>query len=447
MYFKLEKPDIGGISKQDILKFLSNDSDGNLTGKIFFPEYLYWDKMKYKELPSGLKPELYWAAVKFLRKEILTPRKSVIKDDKNNSFTWIASLPWYDEFQHEIDMNLGGSLLGLARDLDDTVKRKFVTRGVMEEAIASSQLEGANTTRKVAKQMLREGRKPRTIGEKMILNNYQTMVYTENTLKSQKLTLGILKDLHVMLTKDTLQEKKDEGKFRTDADQIVVHNEIEGTIYHIAPKESFMKKELDRLVSYANDELHDEGFVHPVIKAVLIHFWIGYLHPFVDGNGRLARTLFYWYLLKHGYWGFAYLPLSKAIKNSPEQYKMAYIYTEQDDNDLTYFIDYVARKIRQSIQEFREYEKETQSGNTSMVKEARTKYHLNDRQIQLLRYYWKNKDEGVSIGSHMNVNEISRVTAITDLKTLEKQGFVSKKKTGRIIYYYSTDAVEKLFKR
>ena len=120
-----------------------------------------------------------------------------------------------------------------------------------------------------------------------------------------------------------------------------------------------MKKELRRFIAYANDDIRDPGFVHPVFKAIIIHFWMGYLHPFVDGNGRLARVLFYWYLIRNNYWGFAYIPLSRVIKNSPIQYGMAYVYTEQDDNDLTYFLDYNAKKIRQAVKEFREYEQQS----------------------------------------------------------------------------------------
>jgi len=44
-----------------------------------------------------------------------------------------------------------------------------------------------------------------------------------------------------------------------------------------------------------------------------------------------------------------------------------------------------------------------------------------------------------------NINEISRATAINDLKALEKLGFVSKKKTGRKVYYYASDKIEELF--
>lgn len=445
MHFKLEKPNTSGIKSEEIFEFLGDEKVRDIVAKSMYPEYLYWDKIKYKELSNGYKPEVAWAAIKFIRNNVLQRRESVVIDENGRKFFWVSSLPWYDEFLHEIDMNLGGALLGLARDLDEGAKRRFITRGVMEEAIASSQLEGANTTRRVAKQMLREGRKPRNKSEQMIVNNYQAILFIEDTLKSEKLTIDRVKDIHAMLTKDTLESAKDEGQLRTDKDNIVVQDGGDGTIYHVAPNEKFTRQELERLVAYANDELKDNGFVHPVFKATLIHFWIGYLHPFADGNGRLARALFYWYLLKHEYWGFSYLPLSKVIKNSPVQYGMAYVYTEQDDNDLTYFFDYNARKIKQSIKEFREYEKRTLQENVKMVKEARINHHLNDRQIQLLRFYQKNKDEGVSISAHMNVNEISRATAINDLKTLEKHAFVFKKKTGRKVYYYATDNVEKLF--
>ena len=429
----------------EITRFLGDEEGRKIIGKSFYPEYLYWDKIKYKELPKQYKPEIAWAAIKFARNQILDRRESVMTDENGKIFFWISALPWFDEFLHEVDMNLGGALLGLARDLDEKEKRRFITRGVMEEAIASSQLEGAHSTRKIAKQMLREGRKPKNKSEQMIVNNYQTMLYIERELKSSTLSLDMIKDLHVMLTRNTLNTTEDEGRFRTDADEIIVSNEVEGVIYHVAPNERFMRRELERFIAYANDDLKDATFVHPVIKATFLHFWMGYLHPFVDGNGRLARALFYWYLLKHNYWGFAYLPLSRVIKDSPVQYGKAFVYAEQDDNDLTYFLDYHSRKIQRSIKEFRDYEKRMLRGNATMIKEARMKYHLNDRQILLMQSYYKNKDEGVSVAAHMNVNEISRATAISDLKTLERLDFILKKKTGKRVYYYATDKIETLF--
>ena len=177
----------------------------------------------------------------------------------------------------------------------------------------------------------------------------------------------------------------------------------------------------------------------------MLHFWIGYLHPFTDGNGRLARSLFYWYLLRKGYWAFAFLPLSKIIKKSPAQYGMAYLYAEQDENDLTYFIDYNIRKIKQAKKEFEEYVIHVKEENMRMAKLSKTKYHLNDRKVQLLRYYSKNKDESTSIKTHMNINQISRLTAIKDLKGLEQLGFVTSRKIGKEIHYFGTEKIEELF--
>ncbi|MGH9879658.1 MAG: Fic family protein, partial [Nitrososphaerales archaeon] len=165
--------------------------------------------------------------------------------------------------------------------------------------------------------------------------------------------------------------------------------------------------------------------------AIILHFWIGYLHPFTDGNGRLARLIFYWYLLKNEYWAFAYLPLSKVIKKSPAQYRDAYVYSEQDDNDLTYFIDYNVRKILQAKRDFEQYVKRIEIENKKMFKAARLKYNLNDRQIQVLRYLHKNPSATTSIKTHANINDVIRITARKDLEELERLGFLASRKIGR----------------
>ena len=112
-----------------------------------------------------------------------------------------------------------------------------------------------------------------------------------------------------------------------------------------------------------NDNLEDPYFVHPLIKAILLHFWLGYLHPFTDGNGRFARTIFYWYLLRHKYWAVSYLPVSRVIRNAPAQYRDAYVYSEQDDRDATYFVDYNLHKIMQAKREFEDYALRKQAEN------------------------------------------------------------------------------------
>ena len=443
MFKKIEKPDISSIKGDDFSKLFRNESVQRLVQRSLAP-YSHWEEIKHWEALGGIKPLEIWATIKFIRNKVLDRKESIIKDEKGNSFTWISWLPGLEQFLHEVDMKLGGNLF-VNSQINDELQHRLFSRGIMEEAIASSQLEGAHTSRKAAKKIILEGRKPMNRSEQMIVNNYKAMRLIEDELKIQKITEEILFSLHRILTANTLGESEI-GRYRKDEDEIIVGGDgSRGEIYHIPPKEDFVKKEIKRFIAYANSELRDGSFVHPVIKAVILHFWFGYLHPFIDGNGRMARALFYWYLLRERYWAFGYLPLSKIIKNSPGQYRDAYIYTEQDDNDLTYFIDYNIRKIIQAMREFEVYAERKWRENAKMAKLARGKYQLNDRQIQLLRYFYKNKDATTSITSHAKVNEVSRLTAMKDLKRLQDHGFVTPKRTGRTIFYYATDKTAVLF--
>lgn len=429
------------------MDLLKRKESRNIVFGSIYPDYLCWDKVKYsKEIPIDMSPEDVWALIKYTRNNLMFRSESVIIDSKNKNFSWLFNFPKFEQFFHEIDLDLGGNLLANKKDIDNQSRHKFIARGIMEEAIASSQLEGANTTRKAAKQMIFEGRKPKTKDEKMVMNNYLAMKIVEEDLKDKKLSYELLMQLHATITQDTLENKNDEGKIRGQDDDVYVMNTADGTIYHIAPGHEFVKREIERLINYANDELEDKSFVHPVIKAILLHFWVGYLHPFADGNGRLARILFYWYLLRKNYWGFAYLPLSRIIKNSWGQYRDAYIYTEQDDNDLTYFIDYNIRKIQQAKREFESYVENKKRENIKMAQISQLNYGLNDRQVSLLKYFYKSQDTSTTVKIYMNINEISRATAISDLNKLIKLEFLSRKKLGKEVHFYPTDKVAKLFK-
>ena len=259
----------------------------------------------------------------------------------------------------------------------------------------------------------------------MIMNNYVAMNYIKNDLVKKDLEIGDLLYLQSVLTKDTIDVEDEVGRFRTDSDPIYV--EFQWKVAHIPPTESFLTKELNSFIDFANNT-SQKTFIHPVIKAIIIHFWIGYLHPFCDGNGRTARALFYWYLLKNGYFWFSYMPLSSVIKNSKVDYGKSYIYTEQDDYDLTYFINYNLRKIQQAFNKYQEHLKNSFNKNHTNLR-ALNHLSLNDRQKKLLLYFQENLDSYTNPTTHMNYYGIAKVTAINDLKKLEKDGFLESRKT------------------
>ncbi|MCK5044867.1 Fic family protein [Candidatus Parcubacteria bacterium] len=446
MNFRLQKPNLNKIKKDDISKVFVSGGKTEIRSFINLvseSEYLYWDKIQYKEpSPKNVQKEILWYLIKFLReqKSIKTP----IKDENKKKFTW-SKLDYFEEFLHKVDMNTGGELFVGSSDLDKVNKQKLITRGIIEEAIASSQLEGASTSRMAAKKMLREGRNPINKSEQMIVNNYISMKAVEEGYKDREMSMDLFLELHGLIIKDTLDDQGEKPRLRQKDELICVSDKINGMIYHKAPKMEFVKKELKKMVDFANDDLDTGIFIHPVIKAIMLHFWIGYLHPFTDGNGRLARLLFYWYLIKKGYWAFIYLPISKVIKKSPNQYTMAYVYSEQDDNDLTYFINYNFGKIKLALKDFIEYVESQAKNNLRMKGKSEERYNFNMRQVQLLQYLYGDPDGRTNLKAHMSINRVSNKTAIGDLKGLLKKGFLTSKKQGKYVYYYAADKIKELF--
>lgn len=433
--FKLEKPNLSAVKFESLIDNYSKDRKA-YNDKIFEvneKRYLYWDKIKYVTPPPGLTPEEFWAFIKQVRE--FSSKRTTIKSEKGNYFSWIR--PEYtEEYLHCIDLKVGGQIFTHYPIITTYGKQRLLTKSIVEEAIASSQLEGAVTTTPMAKKLILENKVPKDTSERMIVNNYKTMQLINNEYKNERMSEELLFELHRSITKDTLERSK-QGRYRKDEDGISVNDQMK-FIYHIPPKEDFIKPETRRLIHYANDEGND-SFLHPIIKAIFLHFWIGYLHPFYDGNGRIARTIFYWYLLKKGYWAIPFLPISLIIKQSPAQYGMSYVYTEQDDLDLTYFYDYHMRKIMEALHNFENYI-EKKSKSNKKIKESVKNLNLNERQEELLRYFVeKGLDSYVTPTSYIELYKISRQTASSDLKNLEKRGYIISRKVGRQVRYSGTD--------
>ncbi len=309
-------------------------------------EYLYWDKIKYLENNLASSEET-WGLIK-LKRDIQSKlfnlgKKSRIQLKYNiNDFL--------QQKLHYLDFNFGA---GIQKEqlLNDIDKHRYLTNALMEESIFSSMIEGATTTRIKAKEMLRKGKKPSNKSEQMILNNYKTIQYISEH-KDAEISSAKLFEIHRLVTENTLEEENI-GVFRNSND-VMVMNQITGEIIHTPPP----FEELDELMKSFCDFFNTnpkENFIHPIVKASILHFLIGYIHPFVDGNGRTARALFYWYLLKNGYWLTEYLSISRVILKTKTQYEKAYIYSEIDEMDVSYFIHYQVKVLTQAFEDLKNY--------------------------------------------------------------------------------------------
>ena len=361
-----ECPKVSGLPLLELI--LSKDYSSEISKMN--DEYYYWDKVKYNT-PKGIKKEDFWALVKY-------SRTANSKTYSFNTCTFSLFLTnKMQEYLHNFDMNFGGTIASSDILLDKN-KQYYLLSSIMEEAIASSQMEGASTTRKVAKEMLRKQSKPKDKSQQMILNNYNTIRYLSEH-KNDNLSPELLLTIHKQITEKTLDNPKDEGQFRSD-NNIYVVNGITGEVAHEPPSFRQIKKVVQQLCRFINE---DKEFIHPIIKAIILHFMISYLHPFVDGNGRTARSLFYWYMLKKGYWLTEYLSISRIIYKSKTQYEKAFLYTEHDDFDLGYFIHYNLKVLNQAFEELNKYLERKAQENAAIL-EYRIP-GLNERQIQIVK--------------------------------------------------------------
>jgi Fic family protein len=197
---------------------------------------------------------------------------------------------------------------------------------------------------------------------------------------------------------------------------------------------------------FANDQ-PTEGFLHPVIRSILLHFWLAYDHPFEDGNGRTARAIFYWSMLKHGYWLTEFLSISTILKRAPGQYARAFLYTETDGLDTTYFVLNQLKVICGAISELHAYlaRKARQVRETEkLLRQA----DLNHRQVALLSHALRHPDAEYTFHSHQTSHGVVYQSARTDLLDLELRGLLERRTVGqRFVFRPVPDLSERLARR
>ena len=400
-------------------------------------EYLYWDKFKHQRMPDEVKAEDAWQLLKLARR--LNQRFTQVTDVSERLF-WYTHTEELERVLHVIDQQAGGNVTSSMSALPSHARKRYLISSLMEEAIASSQIEGAATTRRNAKDMLRSRRAPRDRSEQMILNNYRTISRIKE-LYSQPLTPDLVIHLQESLTKDVIGDAGDCGRFRCEEDDIIVSAGSAGSdqVLHVPPPASTIESEMSRLCAYANDE--ESEFEHPVLKAIILHFWLAYLHPFADGNGRTARALFYLYMLKNGYWLSEYLSISRVIKNRGAQYYRSFLYSEADDADLTYFIAFNLRAIESSLSELWEYLERKSKEDSALRLRLERESSLNYRQRAILLRALREPDTEFTIESHRTSHNVSYGTSRNDLLGLEATGYLDLSKRGREYVFRPADSL------
>jgi Fic family protein len=396
-------------------------------------KYRHWDNFRHVPADDGLTAEQRWAAVKLARRQLY--QATPLTDLQGRPFRY-GLPPIALSLLQQVDRNASGIIGAPEQVTNPQTQATYLLKSVVEEAITSSQLEGASTTRRVAKDMLLSGRPPHDRSERMILNNYRGLQYVRQH-RTEAITPARVVELQAILTDGTLDEPDAVGRLRRADEPIVIEDEV-GNILHHPPQADELSRRLDVLCGFAGGGGTPE-FMHPVVRAVLVHFGLAYDHPFVDGNGRTARALFYWVMAREGYWLCEYVSISRILKKARAQYARAFLCTETDENDATYFLLYQLKVLTRAIGDLHVY-LERKAGELrevdDLVRGSRTlRAELNARQLDLLTHALKHRQGSYTIESHRRAHDVAYGTARADLYALVERGLLEQRKRGRAFVF------------
>jgi Fic family protein len=390
-------------------------------------KYRHWDTLRHLEPPGGLTLEEWWAATKLARAGLM--RELPLTDGQGAPFKFCMP----DEAQalvHYVDQHASGEIaMAELVTADESAKRRFIVNSLIEEAIRSSQLEGATTSRVVAKEMIRSGRPPKNRSEKMIMNNYKAMEFIRSEMHETLTPTSVL-ELHRIVTDETLDEPTDAGRLQEPGEERVGLWEGDTLVYRPPPAEQ-LRDRLDLMCKFANGDINPPGFLHPVVRAVILHFWLAHDHPFVDGNGRTARVLFYWQMKKQGYWLTEYLSISKILREAPSRYGEAFLLSETDEGDLTYFVLFHLNIIKRGILDMQDYLRRKMLEVRETEALLRGDDRFNYRQLALLGDALRHPGNRYTFRSHAMSHSVVHQTARSDLLDLASRGLFTFRRVGR----------------
>ncbi len=430
---------LADITPEKLRRIFDAGADAATVNGSYHP----WDRIRHMSPPENLTPEEWWTGIKLARRG--TYRPTPILDRDGLPFQYALVDPLLEAISR-IDRDASGRIEIGAEVTNSENRDRYLVSSLIEEAASSSILEGAATTVQRAREMIRSGEEPRDKGERMILNNYVAMRRIQE-LTRERLTPEIVFELHRILTEGTLEDPGAAGRLRRPGnaeDAIVVTDPGDGTTLHVPPEASELPDRMARMCAFAN-EAESETWFHPVVRAILLHFWLAYDHPFIDGNGRTARALFYWSMLEQGYWLTSFVSISSILRKAPARYAYSFLYSETDDNDLTYFILDQLDVLRRAIDALHEYLARKTREIRAVEKLLRPSAGMNHRQLALLGHALRHSGGRYTYDSHQSSHDVVYQTARTDLLDLERRGLLIKRKVGaRFVFRPAPDLVDRL---
>lgn len=226
---------------------------------------------------------------------------------------------------------------------------QYGLQSLEEEILSTFSIEQIDTSRESVRRIL-AGRAPEDEQEMRILGMKRGFEFI--SCKENKINAHTLRELYEIAINPYLSWKEDKlnpSQFYRNDDVSVVNKLDEKKIHKGLAAELIPEKMNELFLFIEREQKMDD-----LAKAAVIHFYIGYIHPYFDGNGRMARLVHSWYLLQKGYSSTLFLPFSSLILKTKVHYNKAYELTEKNAEisgviDITPFLNYFNENVYRQI--------------------------------------------------------------------------------------------------
>ena len=220
---------------------------------------------------------------------------------------------------------------GESFDVADRFSSEFTTSRIYSEIEGSLNVESVPTTRRRLKELLEENAPVKDRNDIIIKNMKSGIDFVNELPEFNKENLF---RLYSILSKDCLDE---DDKLRPG--EYYRYDEVEISHYHGCPYQE-INSSMDALFRYVNEVLKNKDYQSLLLLPHICHYYLIYIHPYFDYNGRTARMVSYWVYLLSGLNVFPPI-VSEAINQTKNKYYKAIELSRDSHDDLTYFLKYI----------------------------------------------------------------------------------------------------------
>lgn len=259
--------------------------------------------------------------------------------------------------------------------------------------------------------------------------NYRKVMEFISEVKDQELTEDLIKKIHKMTVSKILDPEKC-GEYRKT--QVVVKNSVTGEISFRPPMAVQVQFQIKDLLAFVNSLENKD--IHAVLKSGIVHYELVRIHPFIDGNGRVARALSTLILFLDGYDIRKFFSLEEYFDSDALKYYEALQSVQKADGNLTTWLEYFSLGLAIELSKIKEKVEKISIDAKLKEKLGGKPILLSDRQLKLIEYiqkagYLQNK------AFTQIFPMVSEDTILNELKALLKNGIVKKQGSTKAARY------------